>query len=133
MEMTNIQFISLAGLLLSLYAYYVEIRVQKDASYKAVCDLNNRVSCTRALKSGYGHLFGISNALPGMGFYLTMFILSGYGMSMYMFWLAVASFLFSIYLGYLLYFKIKSFCLICNGIYLVNVILLVLSYIEYMM
>lgn len=129
--MTNIQVVSLVGLLLSVYAYYVEVRVQKDASYKAICDLNNRVSCTRVLKSGYGHMFGISNAIPGMIFYLMMFALSGYGLSMYLFWLALASFLFSIYLGYILYFKVKSFCLICNGIYLVNVILLVLSYIQY--
>ena len=40
------------GLLLAMYAYYVEMRVETDPHYKAMCDLDaNRISCTKVLTS----------------------------------------------------------------------------------
>lgn len=43
--------ISTCGLLLSVYALYIEIRKHKDHKYVAMCDLSESVSCSRILTS----------------------------------------------------------------------------------
>ncbi len=122
----GVVIVSIIGLLLSLYSCYVEIK-SKNKNYKAVCDINNKISCTKAFNSHYGKTFGISNSFYGMIFYIIVFLLSFYSMT-YVFYLSLIAVLGSIYLAYILYFKVRSFCLICNSIYLVNILLLVFSY-----
>ena len=40
------------GLLLAVYAYYVELRVETEPYFKAACDLHpTRISCTKVLSS----------------------------------------------------------------------------------
>ena len=40
------------GLLLSIYAYYVEEKYEKDSNYKPICDIDpDRISCTKVLTS----------------------------------------------------------------------------------
>ncbi|XP_036367597.1 vitamin K epoxide reductase complex subunit 1 isoform X1 [Octopus sinensis] len=56
---------SFVGILLSIYALYVEIRKEADPTFKAVCDLGNNVSCSKVLTSKYGRGFGIVEALVG--------------------------------------------------------------------
>nr|XP_029711289.1 uncharacterized protein LOC109415799 [Aedes albopictus] len=41
--------LSFAGFLLSLYTSYVEIRAERDHSYEAMCDISERISCTKVL------------------------------------------------------------------------------------
>lgn len=42
---------SFTGLALSIYAFIVEQAAEKDANYKAMCDINEFVSCTTVFKS----------------------------------------------------------------------------------
>ncbi len=118
--------LSVIGFLLSLYSYYVERQFCKTKK-KAICDINDKISCTKAFTSIYGKTFGISNSIYGMVFYLVILILSFYNLK-YVFYLSILAVLSSVYLAYTLYFKVKSFCVICNTIYLVNILLLILSY-----
>ena len=39
------------GILVSVYALYVETRKHRDKTYKAVCDLGENMSCSRVLTS----------------------------------------------------------------------------------
>lgn len=39
------------GILVSVYALYVETRKHKDSGYKAACDLGENMSCSRVLTS----------------------------------------------------------------------------------
>ena len=39
------------GILVSVYALYVEVRKHKDSKYKAACDLGENMSCSRVLTS----------------------------------------------------------------------------------
>ncbi|KAK6025697.1 vitamin K epoxide reductase family protein, partial [Ostertagia ostertagi] len=55
----------LAGLIVSLYGLYVEIRFEMDHEYSAMCDVSSLVSCTRVLTSKYGSGFGIVGPLLG--------------------------------------------------------------------
>ncbi len=121
-------FIILAaiGLVLSAYAYYVEKR-KKDKKYKPACDINNKISCTKAFMSKYGKLFGVSNSLLGIVFYLFVILLFAFGYRNTVFYLTLFSVIGSSYLAYLQLFKVKGFCVVCSLIYLVNIFLLLFS------
>lgn len=120
-----------AGALLSIYTLYVEYRLKKNADYHAVCDISNKMSCTRTFHSNYGKMFGISNGWWGLLFYMLVAGLLFYGKNDLVLYAAVFGLLFSARLAYILYFKLKNFCLLCNGIYLVNILLLVFAYLNY--
>ena len=123
-----LEILAVIGFLLSLYAFYVEKKFEANNKYHAACDINDRVSCTKAFKSKYGHTFGISNSIFGMIFYVIVFVLLFMNFTNIVFYLSTLSLLGSIYLAYILYFKVKSFCLVCNAIYIVNILLFVFSF-----
>lgn len=123
----SIALVALAGFGLSLYAYIVEQRVLENPSYKPACDLSDRVSCSKPLLSEYGKLFFVSNTWVGMAFYGLVFVFALLGLGYPIFLLSCVSLGASLVLAYILYFKVRSFCLICHAIYLVNIVLFVLS------
>jgi vitamin-K-epoxide reductase (warfarin-sensitive) len=123
-----ITVLAVCGGALSLYMFMVERAFEKNAGYKAVCDISDKISCTAALKSRYGKPFGISNALLGVLFYPTLLLLQFYGFTTLIFYASLAAVLASCGLAFVLYFKIKVICLVCTSIYLINILLLVSSY-----
>jgi vitamin-K-epoxide reductase (warfarin-sensitive) len=132
-----IQITSIIGLLLSIYAYYVEIKTKQNSKYKAVCDITEGASCGKVVTSEYGKIVdGISNSVGGIGFYILVLRLTFYNLPVLItslqaiFYLSVLSVLGSIYLAYLQYFKIKSLCVVCTAIYIVNILLVVFSYLR---
>jgi len=120
--------ISAVGFFLSLYSFYVERKVSSQKNYRAVCDISDKLSCTKAFTSGYGKVFGISNGLTGMLFYALVSIAAFYGALNLTFYLSILSVLASLYLAYVLQFKVRAVCLICYSIYAVNILLLIFSY-----
>ena len=120
--------ISAIGFFLSLYAFYVGRKAGNQKNYRAVCDINDNISCTKAFTSGYGKVFGISNGLTGMLFYALVSIAAFYGALNLTFYLSILSVLASLYLAYVLQFKVRAVCLICYSIYAVNILLLIFSY-----
>src|SRR3989344_5023812 len=102
--MDYVMIVSTIGFLLSLYAFYLEKKSEKG-DYKALCDINDRMSCTKAFKSNYGKTFGMSNGFAGIIFYVLVIALSLTNFGAYIFYLAIASVLASIYLWYVLAFK----------------------------
>ena len=123
-----IQVIAVIGFLLSLYSYYVEQKIKKNHNYKALCDINDTVNCSKVAKSKYSHIVdGISNSVAGMLFYVVIFALSFYRMN-YVLYLSALSVLASLYLGYVQYFKIKGVCIVCSTVYIVNIILFIITY-----
>jgi len=137
MQLTII-ILAIIGILLSIYAYYIERKTRKNKHYHAVCDFNNTVSCTKAFSSKYGHTFGVSNSIGGIFFYFLILILvilsiyNIYNLSSIIinsiFYLTIISMIGSTYLAYASYFKLKNFCMICNAIYIINILLVVFSY-----
>ena len=125
----SLLLISLIGFLLSLYAIYVERMVKYDKNYKAICDISEKISCSKAFASGYGKIFfGISNGIIGTIFYALIAALNFYGLTNFIFYLSVLSVIGSIYLAYILNFKVKTICLVCYSIYIINILLLIFSF-----
>ena len=123
--------VAVIGFLLSLYALHVENKARKTkGKYKALCDINDIVSCSSTLTSKYSTIFGISNSYLGILFYTLIFILTFFDVK-YIFYLAILSGMVTVYLAYLLYFKLRKICLVCNSLYVVNIFLLIISALEY--
>jgi len=119
------------GILLSAYSLYIEYKISKNSHYKAACDLSNKMSCSRTFHSNYGRMFGISNGWWGLLFYLAVIGLTFFGKMDLVFYLTIIGVLMSARLAYILYYKLKNFCLVCNGIYLVNILLLIFSWLNF--
>ena len=50
-------FFCFLGIALSCYALYVEIKKEQDDSYVAMCDFNEKMSCTKVFSSKYDKCF----------------------------------------------------------------------------
>jgi vitamin-K-epoxide reductase (warfarin-sensitive) len=123
--------IAFVGMLLSGYTLYIEHKLKKNSEYKAVCDISNRMSCTRTFHSSYGKTMYVSNGWWGLLYYLIIAGLVLYGRPDFILFATACGVLFSARLAYILYFKLKNFCLICNGIYVVNILLLAFAWMNY--
>jgi len=124
-----IQLLAIAGFLLSFYILYVEKKTEQDKNYQPLCDISDKISCTKVSKSKWGKTFGIANAVYGLLFYALLFILTFINIKL-IFYLAALSVLSSFYLAYVLYFKLKTVCLVCYSVYIVNIFLLIFSYLK---
>ncbi|HIG51866.1 hypothetical protein CXT76_01185 [Candidatus Parvarchaeota archaeon] len=124
-------FLIFIGIILSIYSFYVERKITASSNYKAVCDINDKVSCSKAFTSKYGKLGGLPNSVYGVLFYLIIFFLVYVGNFELLFYLSLLGFLGSLVLAYLLYFKLEDFCLVCSSIYLVNFLLFLFSWIKF--
>eukprot|EP00088_Acartia_fossae_P024985 TRINITY_DN25810_c1_g1_i1.p1 TRINITY_DN25810_c1_g1~~TRINITY_DN25810_c1_g1_i1.p1 ORF type:complete len:185 (+),score=20.57 TRINITY_DN25810_c1_g1_i1:49-603(+) len=135
--------LSLTGIGLSGYALYIEHKASKDQDYEPLCDIDEDISCSAVFTSQYARGFGLvakylgedhplnePNAMFGVAFYTLMLLLS---LLNYRFiatlqvMLSFGACAMSCYLGYLLYFVIKSLCVVCVSTYVVNFFLLVFS------
>lgn len=120
--------LGISGFLISLYSYYIERALKRDSSYRPVCDLSDRISCSKPILSQYGHLLGIENAIPGMLYYLMIVILAFIHAPIVFFALTVMAGIVTLYLAWALYFKIRAWCPLCLAIYLINILLLILGW-----
>lgn len=126
--LTGIVVASSIGFLVCVYGFFIERNLKVDPSYKAVCDLSDKISCTKTFLSPWGKLFGISNVYIGMGFYAAMILFGLSDQVKLTFLGAVGACIASLFLAYILFAKIQTFCLVCITTYAINVILLVLAY-----
>jgi len=126
---TSIVILSAIGLLLSLYAFFVERQLRNNKTYKAACDISDNISCTKPLLSPYANIVGISNAVLGLLFYAILLLCAWYDYTQLVRYGALAAALASVIFAYILYFKIHSLCLICSSIYVVNMMLVFCAYI----
>ena len=70
--------VTIIGFMVSLYAYYIEKKIEQDPTYKPICDLSDRISCSKPIRSSWGKLFTLSNASVGMVFYVFILLLYCY-------------------------------------------------------
>jgi len=122
--------LSLIGLLISVYTFASERKLAKNKYYKPLCDINDKISCTKNFKSSDAKIFFISNSLLGIFFFIIITILVFLNYYNYIFYLSIPAFLFNIYLAYASYIKLKNFCLVCTSTYLIVILILIFSYLK---
>lgn len=118
--------LALCGLAISLYGFFVEKKIEQDPQYKPACEISDKISCVKVMKSPYSKLFFISNALIGVGFYAAMVLFATCNCLMLIQYFSFAALCGSIGLAYLLY-KIQSACPVCISLYGINFLLFILS------
>lgn len=119
--------LSVLGFCIAFYTFLVERKIKSTPRYQPACDINDWISCSKPMKSIYANIFFISNSILAMLFYLLIAGLAFKDMTFLLFVASLGACIVSAMLAYLLYFKIKSLCLLCTSLYLINIILLIVS------
>ena len=120
------ELVALYGLLISVYSVYVKYQIEHTKEYTPLCDLRSNISCSKAFTSSYGTLILLPNSVYGVIFYTVFILLSVLDIHTWTMYLALCATLGSLYLAYVSYVVQKNFCLVCNSIYVINVVLLLL-------
>lgn len=115
------------GFCIAFYAYYVESKMKSDATYHPACDINDRISCSKALQSPYAKLFILSNSILAMIYYAVVGLLAFMGFHTALIVATAFGVVTSCFFAYLLYFKIKTLCVVCTSLYIINIALLLVS------
>lgn len=118
--MMALYILATAGLCISLYSFFVEQKIKENEQYKPACDLSDRVSCTKVMRSEYTNLFYVSNSILGALYYLGIIVFTYFQVYTIVALMASAALLLTLYLAYLLIFKIHSLCLVCTSLYVIN-------------
>lgn len=136
--------LSLTGIGLSAYSFYIETKFRQDENYVPMCDIDEKINCSAVFSSPYAQGFGVvgeylgdekhpanqPNCVYGLVFYTLMFLLSLVNWRFFatlQILLSLGACAVSGYLGYLLYFVIEKLCIVCVATYAVNFLLLVFS------
>ncbi len=122
--------LSLIGFAVSFYIYY-----SKKYDKPMYCPIGH--DCDSVVKSKYGKTFGMENTVPGMLYFLLVFV---YGIAMFLnrnifkgdiiyyfvVSASVASVLFSIYLTWVQAFVLKKWCEYCIVSTIASILILIL-------
>ena len=125
--MISVIIIALIGLAISVYGITIEHKLQQDAQYKPACDISDTISCSRPFFSPYGKMFGISNSKIS-ALYYCLIIIAIMNMNSTALLVTSAGVAVSVVFAYILYFKIRSLCLICTSLYIINITLVLTCY-----
>lgn len=121
-----IVFTNIVGILISTYALHVEMAIESQPGYKALCDISEYASCSRVLSSEFSRGFGLAaeesslkvpNCIYGIAFYCLMIFLSTFDqlvVARLLLILASLSVVMCVYLAYLLAFVLFDLCIVCE-------------------
>lgn len=126
--LTVLLILAAIGFSISAYGYMTEQKVKKDASFKAACDISDKVSCTKVMLSPYADMFFFSTFGIALVYYALIGALAYFNLANIIFIASLGSCLLSCFLAYLLIFKIKSLCILCTSLYVVNFLMLLIAY-----
>ncbi len=126
----TITMLSAIGLLLSIYALYIEIKLSRNKKYKPLCDLSDKISCSKNFTSKDAAALLIPNSLFGIFFYIAISTLSYLKQVNYIFYLSIPAFIFTLYLAYSSFIKLRNFCIVCTFVYAINILILLLSFLS---
>lgn len=139
-KIKNILFIilSLSGIVDSVYTEIIYKKlIESQFTYKSFCAISEFINCDTVIVSKYGKILGISNSVYGIITYTFILILvlthiiinrpERNTFYSWMFALSLFTSLFSVYLFAVSVLVIKSLCLMCLGIYIINFAMLALA------
>ena len=137
--MEELTVYALIGIIITIYAFYVEYKAKKNI--KVMCDINDKISCSKALTSDYSrlipmlfkldktHPLNLPNTIFGFIFYTAVLLYNTFPFDYipfrsYLLLIASSlSIIVSLILGYILIFKLRTFCGICVATYIVNTLI----------
>lgn len=127
------------GFAVSLYALAAHLKATVTGETLS-CDLSESVSCTKVFGSEYGEFLGMPLGAFGMAYFgivLTVAFLpkivevSPKWIAQWRMLVATIGFATSALLFYLSYFKLNAVCPVCTGIHVINLILFIVSFMQF--
>src|SRR6266404_387961 len=125
---------ALSGTILYIHAQLAAT----SGAYTSFCNVSARVNCDAVLTSAYGMLLGVPVALWALLTYLALAALvlvrgrvrpdAQARATLLLFAIALWSLVFSVYMAAIAAFALRTLCLLCSGLYLVNVAIAVLAW-----
>jgi protein-disulfide isomerase len=128
--------IALIGLAIAANLAYLHVHLAADSAYTSWCNVNDDVNCNVVLASEYAYFLGVPIAYGALLTYAMMAAAAAIilfierasrrrQIATALFAVAVWSVAFSIYLVAVSWFVLGTICLLCSGLYVVNLALLV--------
>ena len=129
--------LALLGLSLSAYALRHHLAFKASGATSAVCNVNDVVSCDAAAASSYSEIAGIPLGVYGIAFFSSLLVFNvmraaasrsgqvGRMASQTHAVMVLIGVAVSIVLAIISATSVKAFCLVCSGIYLVNILMAV--------
>jgi protein-disulfide isomerase/uncharacterized membrane protein len=129
--------LALLGLSFSAYALRHHLTFKASGMTNAVCNVNDVVSCDAAAASPYSEVAGIPLGVYGIAFFTSLLVFNvmraaasrggfvGRVASQTHAVMVLVGVAVSIVLAIISAVSVKAFCLVCSGIYLVNILLAV--------
>ena len=118
---------AVVGLAASAYAGYIHYHLLYDPTYRSLCDVSERVSCTTVYQSRFSTFRGVPVALlGGIWFAVAALLVAGAltardtvreSVPGYLFVLSTAALAVILYLGYASLVLIKAVCVVCLTTY----------------
>lgn len=134
----TILILALIGFFLSAYLAEIGINDYLDISHKSICNFNEYFNCDVVARSDFSSHFGIPNFIIGLIFYFVIIATTLYKLLykdkflpnfiVYIFWVSLLSVIGSIYLFIVSSTIIKSFCIFCMGVYIVNILMFLVTF-----
>lgn len=132
----TIILIAIIGIIISAELTHMHIAILSNPSYSSFCNISERMNCDAVNSSKYSEIFSIPIAHFGFLTYIFIIILAFFSLRghplanlLNTFNLLIFIFccLYSLILLYISLSIIKSFCIMCCGLYIVNLALLIVS------
>ena len=132
-------FVALIGLIISGVIAYVHRNLAASSGYTSFCNVNESVNCDVVLSSSQAYFAGVPVAWWAMLTYLFVGVLAAIGSratratsrrraATILFAVAASGLAYSLYLAGVSFFVLRAVCLLCSGLYLVNAVLVVTSW-----
>jgi len=128
--------LAMIGLAVSIELTRIYYEYRRDLDFTPFCAISEQVNCVSVALSKYATVLDIPNSIYGMAAYMLILVLvpfrlrSGFRifahLENYLALLAIFSFLFSLYLAAVSTFILKTVCIWCSALYLINTAFLVL-------
>lgn len=137
-SLNGLSLLSLIGLALAAYmsSRYYEIH-SGTGTFKSFCNLNATFNCDAVASTGYAELFsGFPLSSFSAGWYLAIFFITLMAREITwkvesiraIWWMNILSLVFSIYYAFLMTSIIKSICIVCLSIDVINLVMFFLGW-----
>jgi len=132
----SIIVIALAGVVIAAELTHLHLKVIGDPSFDSFCNISDKVNCDKVNSSKYSEIFSIPISHLGFLTYIFIIIVAFFSMrgsplsnllntaNLFIF---VFCNIYSVFLFYVSVAVIKSLCILCCGLYIVNLLLLIVS------
>lgn len=127
---------ALAGIMISVELTYLHIRAIGNPDYQSFCNISEAINCDKVNSSKYSEILSIPISHLGSLTYILVIILAfsslrGHPLtnmlSTFNLLIFVLCNLYSLLLFYISLAIIRSFCILCCGLYIVNLLLLIFA------